>query len=233
MLIYVTNLGISDYRQAWHVQHTVHAHCHRTGANVLLLTQHYPVVTLGYRRPREQLRLSVAELQERGIALVEVERGGGATYHGPGQLLAYPIFSSLLRKCGVRDFVARLEEVMRRVSWSFGVPAARRPGLPGIWVGEKKLGAVGIAVRRGVSLHGSALNVNLDLHPFSYLIPCGLADTGVTSLEQENGAPIPMSEAERQTCLQFATVFSASMEELPDEWCGVKRETRARALDYH
>jgi lipoyl(octanoyl) transferase len=197
---------------------------------VLVLTQHEPVVTLGYRRPRAQVRLSVEALAEQGIAVVEIERGGGATYHGPGQLVAYAIFSSLLRSRGIRRFVACLEEVMLRVSQACGVVAVRKPGLPGIWAGERKLGAVGIAVRGGVSLHGWALNVSLDLLPFSYIVPCGLADKGVTSLEQECGTPVSLSQVVEQTRLSFATVFATVVEEMPDERCGLERTTRAGAL---
>src|SRR5205814_4598510 len=144
-----------------------------------------------------------AELAEKGIGVVEVERGGGATYHGPGQLVAYPIFSSLLRKCGVRDFVARLEEIMCRVSRSFGVAATRQPGLPGVWGGARKLGTVGIAVRRGASLHGCALNVNIDLPPFASIVPCGFPDRGVTSLEQESEGPNLLPDAEQRPCASF------------------------------
>lgn len=230
--MYVIDLGLTSYCQALQVQRTLHARCRATGENVLVLTQHDPVVTLGYRRPRQQLRLSVAELAERGIPLVEVERGGGATYHGPGQLVVYPIFSSLLRSCGVRGFIARLEEVLCRVSRSLGIMATRQPGLPGIWVEDRKLGAVGIALRGGVSLHGCALNVNVDLRPFSYLVPCGLADKGVTSLERESGAPIPMSEVVQRTRQGFAEVFAASMKEMSDEWSRIERETGTSTLDY-
>lgn len=232
-MIYATTLGLSDYPQALRMQQALHARCRTTGENALVLTQHYPVVTLGYRRRREQLRLSAAELAQRGIALMEVERGGGATYHGPGQLVAYPIFSSLLRHCGVRDFIASLEEVMCRVSRSCGVPAARQPGLPGVWVAERKLGAVGIAVRGGASLHGCALNVNLDLRPFAYIVPCGLADKGVTSLKKERGLPILMSEVEQLTRLSFATVFAASVEEmnvLTDEMAEQQRMGRTEGV---
>jgi len=231
-VIYTLDLGLTDYAAALRVQAALHAHCHMTGENVLILTQHYPIITLGYRHPREQLRLSAQELQEKGVDLVEVERGGGATYHGPGQLVAYSIFTSLLRRYGVRSFVAHLEEVMLRVSWSVGVTAERHAGLPGVWVGERKLGAVGIAVRRGVSLHGCALNVNVDLDPFAYIVPCGLPGKAVTSLERERGASIPLSEVIRQTRLNFAAVFAAPEEEIPNEWCGFKRETRASALDH-
>ncbi|MCS6925576.1 MAG: lipoyl(octanoyl) transferase LipB [Candidatus Binatia bacterium] len=207
-----------DYRAVWHVQQTLQARCRVTRDNVLVLTQHPPVITLGYRRQREQVRLSAAELQQRGIELVAVERGGGATYHGPGQLVAYPIFSSLLRRARVRRFVSCLEEVMCRVSRAFDVPATRRPGLPGVWVGERKLGAVGIAVRGGVSLHGFALNVSTDPRSFTYIVPCGMADITVTSLQQERGRAISLAEVAEQTRLYFAQVFGASMEEMPYEW---------------
>jgi len=214
----LTALGPWDYRTVWRLQQTLHARCRVTRENVLVLTQHTPVVTLGYRRQTEQVRLSAAELWGRGIGLVAVERGGGATYHGPGQLVAYPIFSSLLRHGGVRRFISRLEEVMCRVSNAFGVPATRQPGRPGVWVGERKLGAVGIAIRGGVSLHGCALNVNTDLRSFSYIVPCGMADKTVTSLQQECGAPLSLAAVAESMRLSFAQVFNAPMEDMPHEW---------------
>jgi len=232
-VIYLADLGYSDYFAALRMQHALHARCQITRENALILTEHYPVVTLGYRRLKEQLRLSAVELREKGIALAEVERGGGATYHGPGQLVVYPIFSSLLRPCGVRGFVARLEEIMSRVSRAFGLAVTRQPQLPGVWVAERKLGAVGIAVRRGVSFHGCALNVNLDLQPFDYIIPCGLTDKAVTSLKNECRMPISMSEVVAQTRRNFAAVFAATLEEMPDEWCSLERTAGASALDYH
>jgi lipoate-protein ligase B len=212
-VIYIVSLGLRDYFQALRMQHLVHERCRVTGENVLLITEHPPVITLGYRCRREQLRLSPAELAGKGIPLAEVERGGGATYHGPGQLVAYAIFSSLLRQCRVREFIFRLEEVMCRVSQSCGVATMRQPGLPGVWVREQKLGAVGIAVRGGVSLHGFALNVNLDLQPFSYIVPCGLTGKGVTNLEQEAGRSLQIAEVVEQIRLSFAEVFTAVVTE--------------------
>lgn len=214
----LTALDPQDYRAVWRLQHTLHARCRAAQDNALVLTQHTPVVTLGYRRQPEHLRLSAAELQEKGIALVAVERGGGATYHGPGQLVAYPIFSSLLRRWGVRRFISRLEDVMCRVSSRCGVPATPKPGLPGVWVEERKLGAVGIAVRGGTSLHGFALNVDVDLRPFSYIVPCGVAEKTVTSLRQERGAPVPLAAVAEYTRLSFAEVFGGVMEDMPYEW---------------
>jgi lipoyl(octanoyl) transferase len=231
--IFATYLGLVDYRQVLRVQHALHTRCRATGENALVLTQHHPVVTLGYRCPTEQLRLSVADLAAHRITVAEIERGGGATYHGPGQLIAYPIFSSLLRRCGVRGLVTRLEDVMSRVCGRFGVAVGRRPGFPGIWREQRKLGAVGIAVRRGVSLHGCALNINLDLRPFSYIVPCGLIGTEVTSLERERGRSITVAEVAPEVRQCFAEVFAASMEDMPDEWRCIERETGAGALDYY
>lgn len=233
MVIYTTSLGLCHYRRVLQIQYAVHAHCVKTGDNVLLLTEHLPVVTLGRHRARDQLRLSATLLAERGIEVIETERGGGATYHGPGQLVVYPIFSSLLRRYNVRRFVADLEEVMCRVSRNCGVPAARRPELPGAWVETRKIGAVGITLRRGVSLHGCALNVNLDLQPFSYIIPCGLSDVEVTSVRQETGETLLMSAVEERVRQEFACVFAATLQEMPNEWCGAEREARASTVDYH
>jgi len=231
-VIDVVHLGLVPYREVWRLQHDCHARCRATGENILLLTEHEPVVTLGYRRPREQL-LSVSALERKGIAIVEVERGGGATYHGPGQLVAYPIFSSLFRSCGVRNFVARLEAIMCQVSSTCNVLAVRRSGFPGVWVGERKLGAVGITVRHGVSLHGFALNVNVDLQPFSYIVPCGIREGGVTNLKQEVGNSIEMQTVLTQICRVFSEMFTVPIRERTHEWSGVERASRQRALDYH
>jgi lipoyl(octanoyl) transferase len=228
----VVHLGLTPYREAWQRQHDYHARCRTTGENILLLTEHLPVVTVGYRCPREQL-LSVAMLERQGIPIVEVERGGGVTYHGPGQLVAYPLFSSLFRACGVKNFIARLEAIMCRVSDRFGIHAAQRQGFPGVWVGEQKLGAVGIAVRRGVSLHGFALNVNVDLRPFSYIIPCGIRDAGVTSLSRECGKTVAMRTVFEQTSRAFAEIFAVPVKENAYEWSGVERALGERAVDYY
>jgi lipoyl(octanoyl) transferase len=227
----VVHLGRTPYREAWRWQHDYHARCRATGENILVLTEHLPVVTVGYRCPREQL-LSVAALEQQGIPIIEVERGGGATYHGPGQLVAYPLFSSLFRSCGVRKFIARLEAIMCQVSGHFSVQTTRRQGFPGAWVGERKLGAVGIAVRHGVSLHGFALNVSVDLQPFSYIIPCGIRGAGVTSLSRERGEIVAMPTVIEQTSRAFGEIFASSVKEIDYEWSGVERATCQRPVDY-
>ena len=205
-------LGLTAYAQALQVQRRWHAWCVARRTNVLLLTQHQPVITLGYRQPYEQIKLSAARLREKGLSIEYAERGGGATYHAPGQLVVYPVFSSLLHKYGVRRFITQLEEVMRQTCLRFGVRTSRQNGYPGVWVSGKKIGAVGIAVRRRVSLHGFALNVDLDLRPFAYIVACGLADRGVTSLRQECARPIAFPDVEQVVIENMASIFEARME---------------------
>jgi lipoate-protein ligase B len=134
-------------------------------------------------------------------------------------LVVYPIFASLLRRYGVRRFIARLEEVMIRLCQTFSVSADRKHGYPGAWVGERKIGAVGIAIRDRVSLHGWALNVNLDLQPFSLIAPCGLTDKEMTSLARELDADVSMAAVRDRARSLSAEVFAADIKEIPDEWC--------------
>jgi len=190
--------------------------CRAERAHFLLLLQHPPTVTLGYRPADGHCRLAPQELLRLGIDFARAERGGGATYHGPGQLVAYPLFFLPAWKLGVKDFIWRLEEVMLRVAATYGAQAARQPTRPGVWVGEEKIGAVGIAVKNCVSLHGFALNINLDLVPFSYIVPCSLPDKGVTSLEVQTGQRISLTEVVERTVEAFSDIFAARLEEVTD-----------------
>ncbi len=211
-MIQCVRLGLTAYGEALQAQRRWHARCVTRRTNALLLTQHRPVITLGYRRPWEQIKLSAAQLRAKGLSVVYAERGGGATYHAPGQLVVYPIFSSLFQHYGPRRFITQLEEVMRQTCLRFGVHTSRQSGYPGVWVGEKKIGAVGIAVRKRVSLHGFALNVALDLQPFADIVACGLADRGVTSLQQESVLPITVSAVEWAVIENVASIFEAHIE---------------------
>jgi len=225
MPIQYHDLGVTEYAYALRVQRYWHAWCREEQANILLLTQHRPVITLGYRyaqgqqHPREQLLLSREELRKRGIRVELADRGGGATYHGPGQLVVYPLFSTILRKYGVRRFITQLEDVMLQTCLHVGVFAHRKVGQPGVWLGEKKIGAVGIAVRQKVTLHGFCLNVDLDLLPFTYIVPCGLAGMGVTSLKEEGGRPISFPDVVQALIREISRIFAVRMEEFPHERC--------------
>jgi len=182
------DLGLTPYLEAWDLQlRLVEASTQGSLVqDVILVVEHLPVFTLGKRGGRENLLVSEDYLSKAGIPIVQIERGGNITYHGPGQLVVYPIIHLPTIGLGVVDLVDRLEEVMIRTCRVFGVQAERNALNRGAWVAMKKIGSIGIAVRRGVSFHGLALNVNPDLTPFAWIQPCGLQGIGVTSLQAES-----------------------------------------------
>lgn len=194
----------TDYRSVWDLQQKIVAACHdgRLDTDILLLLEHLPVFTMGRRGGLDNLTVPEVFLQEQGIEVVQIERGGDITYHGPGQMVGYPIVNLHRNKRSVVDFVSKLEEIMIRTAAQFGVNARRDNRNRGIWVGNCKLGSIGIAVRRGITFHGFALNVNTDLTPFGWVNPCGLEGVGVTSLANERKAPLPMPEV-RATARKF------------------------------
>ncbi len=184
------------YEEAWALQSRIVAVRKERliEMDVILILEHPPVFTLGRRGGAENLRVSEAFLERSGIPVVHVERGGNITYHGPGQLVGYPIMLLREARLSVVGYVERLEEVMIRTAADVGVHAERNPINRGVWVGTNKLGSVGIAVRRGICFHGFALNVNLSLEPFSWINPCGLHGIGVTSLARELSQELSMEE---------------------------------------
>lgn len=163
--------------------------------DTLLLLEHPPTVTLGRRAGDMDLLWSAERLAREGISLERVSRGGGATFHGPGQLVGYPIVRVAHHGRGVRRFVTALEEVLIDVARRFGVRATVRDGHPGIWVGERKLASIGIQVRRGVSRHGFALNVKMDLAPFRAIVPCGMPGLEMTDLSREARIEVSITAA--------------------------------------
>ena len=175
--------------------------------NTLLLLEHPPVLTLGRNASRANVLASDELLAERGVALHEINRGGDVTYHGPGQLVSYPILDLRPDRQDVHRYVRDLEEVMIRLSADYGLPAARIAGLSGTWIGDGKIGAVGIRISRWITSHGIAFNVNTDLSYFDLIVPCGIADKSVTSLERELGREVAMSEVEDRFAERFAEVF--------------------------
>ena len=180
--------------------------------DVVLVLEHPAVFTLGKRGGRENLLVPEETLARQGIPIVQVERGGNITYHAPGQLVLYPIIH--LERAGIKvvDMVDRLEEVMIRTCVEWGIQAGRNPLNRGVWVGMKKIGAIGIAVRRGVSFHGMALNVNIDLTPFGWIQPCGLEGVGVTSIAQAAGRPVRVGEAVGVAVRHIEAVFGIRLE---------------------
>ena len=152
--------------------------------DTLFLLQHSPVVTLGRNRPDVHVLLSPEELERRGIEYVVTDRGGDVTYHGPGQLVVYPILALEPQDRDIRKYVAALEEIILRTAADFGVRAQRVDGLRGIWVGSNKLAAIGVRIATWATMHGFALNVTIEPADFGVIVPCGLHDKGVATLQQ-------------------------------------------------
>ena len=159
-----------------------------SGPETLVLLEHEPVVTLGKNAGAEHVLASRAQLAARGIELFATSRGGDVTYHGPGQLVGYPILALGPGEQDIKRYVWRLEEILIRTVADFGVRAARVEGLRGLWVGNAKIGAIGVRIARWTTLHGFALNVSVSLDGFALIVPCGLHGKGVTSLARELGS---------------------------------------------
>lgn len=192
-------LPLTGYREAWKLQQEI-VRLKSEGlfeSDVILVMEHPPVYTLGRRGGLENLCVSKALLEKEDIDVVQVERGGDITYHGPGQLVAYPLIDIQRARLSVTDLVSTLEEIMIGTAAVFGVDAGRNPLNRGVWVGNTKLGSVGIAIRKGTSFHGMALNINLDLTHFSWINPCGLQNVAMTSLKEAACRTINIDEVRR------------------------------------
>ena len=207
----VHRLGTVAYAQALALQERlVEARLAGATGDVLLLLEHPPVVTLGRGAKREHLLFTEDLLRERGVEVFESGRGGDVTYHGPGQLVGYPILDLGPDRQDVRRYVGDLEEVMLRLAAAYGLVGKRIKGLNGAWIGERKIGAVGVRIRRWVTMHGFAFNVTTDLRAYEVIVPCGIPDKDVTSLAREIGHAVPMAEVVQRAGTVFAEVFGAS-----------------------
>jgi lipoyl(octanoyl) transferase len=175
----------------------------------LLLLEHPPVITLGVktRNDRSHIVATPEALEQEGVDVFETGRGGDVTYHGPGQLVGYPIIDLRPDRCDVHQYVRDIEEVMIQAAASFGVTAARVEGLTGAWVGNEKLAAIGVRIARWITSHGFAFNVNTRLQHFDLIVPCGITDKGVTSLSRLLGRDLPMADVEDAVIAAFARVF--------------------------
>ncbi len=199
-----------DYTTALALQHDV-VLARTTGqfdTDVVLALEHPPVYTLGRRGGRENLTVSEEFLRQKQIDIIQIERGGNITYHGPGQLVVYPLLRLAGLKLSVVDYVAGLEKVMVRTATHWQVTADGDKANRGAWIGKRKLGSIGITIRRGVTFHGLALNVNPDLTPFTWINPCGMTDIRMTSIEQEAGRKISMPRARQALRKMFEQVFN-------------------------
>ncbi len=177
--------------------------------DVLLLLEHPPVLTLGRAAKKENILLARPLLEARGVEVHEIGRGGDVTFHGPGQLVGYPIVDLSPDRQDVRRYVASLEETMIRIAGDHGITASRVAGLNGAWVGDRKIGAVGVRISRWVTMHGFAINVATDLSFFDLIVPCGIRDKGVTSIARETGATPDMARVVEAAARHFADQYEA------------------------
>ena len=207
------DLDTIDYGEAWKLQTAiVEARINKViDTDMILMLEHPPVFTLGRRGGAENLLVSAAFLEQSGIALTQVERGGNITYHGPGQLVVYPIVDLEAARITVVEFVEALEQVMLRTVDVWGIKAERNSVNRGIWVADKKMGSIGIALRKGISFHGLALNVNLDLAPFSWIQPCGLQGVSMTSMAQELSGEVSMQNVRKVLKKEIESVFQITL----------------------
>ena len=202
--------GLVPYEQAWALQRQL-AEARRGGfaPDTLILLEHPHVYTIGRSGTRDHVYLTDSELIERGITCLAVDRGGDVTYHGPGQLVGYPIFD-LGPTPDVGRYLRNLEASLIDTLADFGVIAGRLEGYTGVWIGDKKIAAIGVKVSQGISTHGFALNVSTDLSLFDHILPCGIADKGVTSMAVQLGWAPAMSEVEEAVIARFSERFALS-----------------------
>lgn len=221
-MISVVQLGRVDYSTALSLQWTlVELRKASHIPNTLLLLEHPPVITLGRNAKRKNLLVSEGQASQAGVEIFECDRGGDVTYHGPGQLVGYPIFDlrGYTPRIGAVAFVRKLEEVSIRTCADFGVATRRVPGMTGVWTlrNQAKIAAIGVHISRGVTSHGFALNVSTDLDHFKLIVPCGIADKPVTSLDRALAdaypgiavTPLTLGEVSESVARNFGRVFSA------------------------
>lgn len=206
-------LGTVDYAEAHRLQQELQAkRMEGVIDDTVLLLEHPPVLTLGRSAKAQHVLVSRQDLEARGISVHEVGRGGDVTYHGPGQLVAYPIIDLKPNRRDVRKYVWSLEETMIRTCADFGLSAGRVEGLNGAWVEDRKIGAVGVRISKWVTMHGLALNADSDLRQFDLIVPCGISDRGVTSISAELGRAVTVAELVEPLARHFAELYGAEIE---------------------
>ncbi len=183
-------------------------------SDALLLNEHHHVYTLGKNSDDDHLLAGEEELKARGAEVFHIDRGGDITYHGPGQLVGYPIINLEAYYLDVHRYLRDLEEVIIRTLGDYGISARRDEGYTGVWVGQNKIAAIGVKVAHWVTMHGFALNVNTDLSYFDRIIPCGIFHKGVTSMQALLDKEIPLDEVSRVLAKKFGEIFGAEMAEM-------------------
>jgi lipoate-protein ligase B len=213
MLCYVYQLGQVAYREAYRLQtDLLSRRINGDIGDTLLLLEHPPTITVGKSGRVENILVSPAELAEKGIPLFFVDRGGDVTYHGPGQLVGYPIIDLKNRGKDLHQYVHNLEEAVIRTLDDFGIRGGRDRSHRGVWVKQREIAAIGLRVSKWVTVHGFALNIDADLEPFSLINPCGFSDRGATSMAALLSREVPLWAVTERILARFSDVFEAQLE---------------------
>jgi len=214
---WIVDLGRRSYREAMQLQSYVVA-CRKLNQvpDCLLIVEHPHIVTLGRSGDLSHLLVPQAELEKRGVDFQVVDRGGDITYHGPGQLVAYPIMDLKCQQRDIGRYLRQLESCTINTLEMFGIRSERVSGATGVWVGDKKIAAIGVRTSQWVTSHGVALNVNTDLRYFRFIVPCGLCSKGVTSMQEVLETPIEIRLVTQRFCSCFGRVFSRNLQALPE-----------------
>ncbi len=213
----VQRLGLSGYQDTWDEQRRLVEACRADGRGRLLLLEHPPTYTFGVRGKPENLLVHEEALTRLGAGIHRVDRGGDVTFHGPGQLVGYPILNLERWRRGPLWYVRSLEAMLIDALSAFGIGAARVAGRPGVWVGDAKIAAIGVHISRGITSHGFALNVDPDLRFFSHIVPCGLPDAAVTSMAHELGRAPQMDAVMDAVVAAFGHAFPVKLTEAAAE----------------
>lgn len=204
----VLNLGKRDYKEVWDLQKTIHRkRVDKEIPNTLILVEHNPVITMGKSGRQGNILFPVDSLQARNVEYYEIERGGDVTFHGPGQLVGYPIFNVRESLAGIKPFIEGIEDAIIATVSDFGIDAYKRERFIGVWTDKGKICSIGIAVKRWVSFHGFALNVSTDLEYFDLIVPCGLRNVEMTSMQRILGRDVSMDKVRKNTTEQFSNIF--------------------------
>lgn len=208
-LNWIVDLGLCDFERSFIIQKRLHQM--RVEAKIpdtIILVEHLPVITFGKGSNSTNLLVSTDTLQRKGIKIYHIERGGDVTFHGPGQLVGYPIFHIKEALAGIRAMIEKLELTLILSLNEFGIKAVAKPKLVGVWVGDEKIASIGIAIKKWVTFHGFALNVNTDLSFFDLIRPCGLKNVKMTSMEKILGKKINLNQVKEQIKFNLEKVFS-------------------------
>ena len=202
----------TDYREMWNLQKQLHNSVVADKTkHYLILTEHKPVITIGKSGSQSNLLVNSGILSKQGIEIIENDRGGDITFHGPGQIVGYPILNLAHFKKDIHWYLRTLEELIINTLAQFGLKAQRNKGLTGVWIDNRKICAIGIKTSRWVTMHGFALNVNTNLDYFNLIIPCGITDKGVTSISHELGNTIEQNSVINILISQFKDIFQVNI----------------------